>query len=302
MEHILETKALSRHYGRIKAVSEVDMHLEKGQIYGFIGKNGSGKTTFMRMIAGMSRPTSGTITLFGVSAPKKKDFSEIGALIEAPGIYPGMTAMDNLHMKCLACGVGNISGYCKNLLQRVGLEQTGKKKAGSFSLGMRQRLGIALALVGEPKLLILDEPTNGLDPQGMAQFRELMTGLKEQGMTVLISSHLLSELVRTADKFGILHEGRLIREFTPEELDAECSPRIVLSTPAPEQAESVLQTLGYHAFHREENGSILISEHTEQISTLNRELVHADVPVEGIYVQRYTVEELYFSLTGGAGT
>lgn len=285
MEYILTTQALTKIYGRIKAVDGVDMHLPKGEIYGFIGRNGSGKTTSMRLITGMAAPTSGTVEMR----------ARVGALIESPGVYPSMTVMDNMRMKCLACGISMKRGM--ELLEKTGLRDAARRRVSGFSLGMRQRLGIALALCGDPELLVLDEPMNGLDPQGMAQLRALLGSLKEGGMSVLISSHLLSELSRTADCFGILHHGRLAEELTREQLREHCEERLCLTTPETEKALSVLAAHSVGEVRRTGGDSIEIVRRTMEPADVNRLLVLADVPVSSIGLSAQTVEAYYFALT-----
>ena len=220
MEYILETQGLTKVYGTKEAAKDVDLHIREGEIYGLIGRNGAGKTTIMRMISGLSTPTSGSYSLFGKTGyAMGRALRNVGVLIESPGLYPRLSARENLKIKCIGSGV-RARGYVEELLKTVGLENTDMKKpAGSYSLGMRQRLGIALALVGDPKMIILDEPINGLDPQGIAEVRETVSRLRdERGITVMISSHILDELAKVADCFGIINEGRLLDEFSADEL------------------------------------------------------------------------------------
>lgn len=218
-EILLQTHALTKQYGHQKAVDNVDIHIKKGAIYGFIGRNGAGKTTCMRMICGLAKPTSGDIEMFGYSGNDlTKVRSRVGCLIETPGLYPNLSAQENLKLKCRLFGI-NKKGYTEEILRKVGLSDVGKKKTKNFSLGMKQRLGIGLALVGEPDLLVLDEPINGLDPQGIAEVRETIQNLcSQQDMTVFISSHILEELSKLATDYGIINNGSLIQEITREEL------------------------------------------------------------------------------------
>lgn len=303
MEYTLTTNALTKQYGRLKACNEVNMHLRKGEIYGFIGKNGSGKTTFMKMISGMSHPTSGEITLFGCTGAdlqKQNVFARIGTLIEAPGLYPGMSAKDNLKMKCLACGIGNISKYCDELLEMVGLAAVAKKNVGGFSLGMRQRLGIAMTLIGDPDLLVLDEPTNGLDPQGIADMRNILQTLRdEKNMTILISSHILEELSKIATCYGIINEGRLLMELTQEELIERCRDKICITTEQTDRASVALEEMGIRNYKITDPKTIHVFERYEEICEINRRLVQADIPVAGIVLANTSVEDFYFSITGG---
>lgn len=220
MSVILRTNHVTKRYGSRPVVSDLSMTIHKGDIYGFIGKNGAGKTTLIRMITGLAAPSDGNMLLFG-----KPDLLEgrkkIGTVIESPAFYPGMTARENLTAQCRL--QGEDSAQVDEILALVGLDDTGKKKARNFSLGMRQRLAIAIALIGTPELLILDEPTNGLDPEGIKEIRELILKLnKEKDITVLISSHILGELSKFATRYGIIHQGRLIEEFTEDELWERC--------------------------------------------------------------------------------
>lgn len=221
MSVILRTNHITKRYSHRPVVSDLSMTIHKGDIYGFIGKNGAGKTTLIRMITGLAKPSDGNILLFG-----KPDLLEgrarIGTVIESPDFYPGMTARENLIAQCRLLGINDLA-QVDDILELVGLDDTGKKKARNFSLGMRQRLAIALALIGNPELLILDEPTNGLDPEGIKEIRELILRLnKERKITVLISSHILGELSKFATRYGIIHQGKLIEEFTEEELWERC--------------------------------------------------------------------------------
>lgn len=225
MEYVLRTNALSKHYKQFKALNAVTMNIPKGAIYGFVGKNGAGKTTLIRLICGLQAPSAGTYTLYGVSHTQKaiaESRRRMGAVVETPSIYLDMTAEDNLKQQYRILGLPSFDGL-SGLLKLVGLEDTGKKKAKHFSLGMRQRLGIAIALAGSPDFLVLDEPVNGLDPQGIIEIRELILKLnREQQITVLISSHILDELSRLATHYGFIDQGRLLREIRADELEQAC--------------------------------------------------------------------------------
>lgn len=222
MENILSAELLTKEYKDVKAVDSINLHINQGDIYGFIGRNGAGKTTTLKMISGLAKPTSGSFSLFGIPYEElvaKKAFSQVGCLIEAPGLYLDMSAFDNVYLKCICMGIRDKS-YAKDLLRLVDLDPNSKKKTKGFSLGMKQRLGIAIALVGEPKLIILDEPTNGLDPQGILEIRETILKLnREKGITFIISSHILGELSKMATRYGIIDNGKLIKELTAEELN-----------------------------------------------------------------------------------
>ena len=219
MENILQVKNLTKMFGQNYAVNNVDMNIQRGDIYGFIGRNGAGKTTLIRILLGLCEKNSGEIELFG-SSNLSEGRDKTGCIIENPALFPKMTAKDNIIAQSKAVGVKLSSSEIDDLLSVVGLESTGKKKAKDFSLGMKQRLSIALALVGNPEFLVLDEPTNGLDPEGIRDVRNLILRLnKEKNITVLVSSHILGELHKLATRYGVIDKGILIKEFTAKELD-----------------------------------------------------------------------------------
>ena len=214
MEVLVQTHNLTKQYRQHKVVSNVNLSVNKGEIYGLIGRNGAGKTTILRLLCGLAKPTEGEISLFG---QKSHDMiytqNRVGILIENPGVYPNMSAKDNIKLKCLAMGISG-KGYIAELLADVGLSAADKKKVKHFSVGMKQRLGIALALAGNPELVLLDEPINGLDPQGIAEIREMIIKLnKEKGITFIISSHILGELSKIATSFGIIDKGELKKQI-----------------------------------------------------------------------------------------
>ncbi len=225
MEYVLKTNALCKSYKHFKALNGLTMNVLKGAIYGLVGKNGAGKTTFIRLICGLQNPTSGEYSLYGIKNLEKeilKSRRRMGAVVETPSIYLDLTAAENLKEQYRILGIPSYDSIPK-LLKLVGLENTGNKKAKNFSLGMRQRLGIAIALAGDPDFLVLDEPVNGLDPQGIIEMRELILKLnREHQITVLISSHILDELSRLATHYGFLDNGRMVKEISAEELEASC--------------------------------------------------------------------------------
>lgn len=225
MDYVLKTTALSKSYKGFKALNGLSMNVPKGAIYGFVGKNGAGKTTLIRLICGLQEPTSGEYMLYGKKNTDKqvvKSRRRMGAVVETPSIYLDMTAEDNLKQQYRILGLPSYDGLTE-ILKLVGIENTGKKKAKNFSLGMRQRLGIAIALVGDPDFLVLDEPVNGLDPQGIIEIRELILKLnREHQITVLISSHILDELSRLATHYGFIDNGRMVKEISAKELEEVC--------------------------------------------------------------------------------
>lgn len=299
-ELLLQTRALTKQYGRHRAVDQVSMHIKKGAIYGFIGRNGAGKTTTLRMISGLASPTAGEIELFGC---RGRDLSRIrsrvGCLIEGPGLYGSMSARDNLKMKSMLLGVYK-RGYEEELLDIVGLGGVGKKPVKRYSLGMKQRLGIALALVGEPDLLVLDEPINGLDPQGIAEVRDTVLKLnRERNMTILISSHILEELSKIATDYGIIHNGTLLQELTNEELMEKCSERLEVTLDDPERAVPVMDRLGIKRYQVADREHIYIFERLEESAALNMAFAKSGIPVRGISVTNEELETYFLKLTGG---
>lgn len=299
-ELLLQTSNLTKQYGRHRAVDDVNMHIKKGAIYGFIGRNGAGKTTCLKMISGLSTPSYGEIEMFGYKGKDlQKVRSRVGCLIEAPGLYGNMSAYDNLNIKCKLTGIKK-KGYIEELLKTVGLDTVGEKKTKHYSLGMKQRLGIALALVGEPDLLILDEPINGLDPQGIVEVRETIQKLaKERGMTICISSHILEELSKIATDYGIIHNGCLVQELTREELMKKCSERIELTLDNPKQAIPVLDDMGFNSYQVIDKEHIHIFERLGESASLNMELAKAGIPVKGISITSEELENYFLRLTGG---
>ena len=231
MEYILETNQLEKTYHHFKAINNLNIHVPKGSIYGLIGKNGTGKTTLIRLICGLQKPTNGGYTIYGIKDTEKEILDirkRMGAIIETPSIRLDATAEDNLKEQYRMIGLASFDNL-QELLKLVGLANTGKKKARHFSLGMKQRLGIAIALVGNPDFLILDEPINGLDPEGIIEIRELILTLnKEKGITFLISSHYLDELSKISTHYGFIKNGTMLQEIAKEQLEEKCKKRIEL--------------------------------------------------------------------------
>jgi len=300
MEYLLSTDRLTKRFKKQTAVDNVSLHLKRGSIYGLIGRNGAGKTTFLKMISGLSAPTSGDISLFGYSGQKrKKVLSRIGVLIESPGIYSDMSAYDNLKLKCICTGIKR-NRYIEEILRTVGLEKSANKKVKNFSLGMKQRLGIGLALVGEPDLLVLDEPINGLDPEGIAEVRDIILKLnRERNITVIISSHILEELFKIATNYGIIHKGRLIKELTREELDLECNEHIEIQLAHPEEAIPVLDRLGFTEYKMADKNTIQIFEQLDKSGMITMELAKQNIIIHSITVTGENIENYFLKLTGG---
>lgn len=300
-EILLETRNLSKHYGHHKAVDNVNMHIKKGAIYGFIGRNGAGKTTCLKMISGLSKPTYGEIEMFGYRGKElEKVRTRIGCLIEAPGLYGNMTAYENLNIKCKLLGIKQ-KGYIEDILDIIGLNNVEKKKTKHFSLGMKQRLGIGLALIGEPDLLILDEPINGLDPQGIAEIRDTIQRLqKERNMTICIASHILEELSKIATDYGIIHNGSLLQELTRDELMRRCSERMELTLEHPRQAVPILDSMGFVNYQVVDKEHIHVFERLNESAQLNMELAKAGIMIKGISIISEELESYFLNLTGGA--
>lgn len=247
MEYVLQTRSLTKKYKSFQALNGLTLNIPKGSVYGLVGRNGAGKTTLIRLICGLQHPTTGDYTLYGInsgSADISKARRRMGAIVEAPSIYMDMTAEENIRHQYKLLGMPSYDGI-NELLQLVGLENTGKKKARNFSLGMKQRLGIAIALAGDPDFIVLDEPINGLDPQGIVEIRELIMKLnREKQMTVLISSHILDELSRLATHYGIIDNGRTVKELSSEELDKACRKCIRAEVTSITALSQVLDDMG----------------------------------------------------------
>ena len=301
MEYVLETNNIEKRYGHFKALTNLNMHIPKGAIYGLIGKNGAGKTTLIRLVCGLQKATSGEYTIFGISNNSKKIINvrkRIGAIIETPSICLDMTAEDNLKEQYKIIGLPSFDNL-QELLKLVGLENTGKKTVKHFSLGMKQRLGIAVALVGNPDLLILDEPINGLDPEGIIEIRELILKLNiEKGITFLISSHYLDELSKIATCFGIIDKGKIIKEITKEELEQNFKKRTQINVSNIKECVKYLEekNLNYKVIT---NNIIDIYEKIN-VSELVVALSNRDCIVNNFQEKEESLENYYLNLIGGA--
>jgi len=296
LEYVLKTDNLTKMYNGVKVVNAVNMHVRKGDIYGFIGKNGAGKTTFMRMVAGLAAPLEGSIELFG-SADVDTQRKRIGTLIENPGIYPGMTAKDNLEIVRRSFGVTD-KGIVGEMLRLVGLQYVGKKKVKDFSMGMKQRLGLAIALIRNPDFLILDEPINGLDPEGIRETRDLLLKLnKERHMTILISSHILGELSKMATRYGIIKNGVLIEEFGADELEDRCKKCLKLEVDNTALAANILETkLAITEYDVPAAGEIRIFERIGEVMDINKELTMGGVGIKRSYTAGKSLEDYFMNL------
>ncbi len=300
MEYAIQTEGITKSFGKHKAVDNVSLHVKRGEIYGFIGKNGAGKTTFMKMISGLSNPTSGELILFGESGSNiENQRKRIGNLIEEPGIYAKMTGYQNLMCKALALGIHN-KEYIQELLDVVGLGNVGKKKVKNYSLGMKQRLGIAMALVGGPDLLVLDEPTNGLDPQGIAEVRNTIRKLQEEkNMTIMISSHILEELYKVADTFGIINDGKLLQELSKEELSAKCRDYLEIKVDYAAKACPILEEMQITNYKVIGNDTIHIYEKIDHAGTINTKLLQHGISISHLSIMNEKLEDYFLNLVGG---
>lgn len=300
MEYVLKTNNLAKKYRRFTALDGLTMNVPKGSIYGFVGRNGAGKTTLIRVICGLQNPTGGSYSLYGINGKSgsiTKSRRRMGAVVETPAIYTGLSARDNLKQQFRVLGLPSFDGI-DELLRLVGLADTGKKKAGNFSLGMRQRLGIAVALCGNPDFLILDEPINGLDPQGIVEIRELILKLnRERQITVLISSHILDELSKLATHYGFIDRGRIVREMSAEELEAACRKCVRITVSDTEKLATVLD--GMNLEYKIIDGKTADVFGKPTVTSLAAALYGMKCELISMQEQDESLESFYISLVGG---
>lgn len=299
-EIILKAANISKIYGKHKVLDNVSIKIKRGMIYGLIGENGAGKSTFMRAVMGLIAIDGGDIELFGETSTKGLQHArrKMGQSIEMPALYPDLSARENLQVQAANGGVGERE--IADLLRLMNLEHTGKKKTKHFSLGMRQRLAIASTLITNPEFLILDEPTNGLDPSGIVEMRDMIQRLvTERGITVLLSSHLLDELSQIATHYGILHEGKIINELSKEDLARVARQYIEVETTEVEKAVVVLDEMGIQDYEVINGIEIHIYEHLDEAAAINRALVLENVRVSRIGTTRQKLEDYFLQLTGG---
>ena len=295
MDYIIQTDSLTKNFGNKAAVDKVSLHVGKGEIYGLIGKNGAGKTTLMRLLLGLSNPNSGEIKLYGGSDLNKARRT-IGSLIEEPALYKNETALENLRR--FAILVPTPDEDLQKLLELVGLGNVGNKKAGRFSLGMRQRLGLAIALLGNPDIMILDEPINGLDPAGIKEIRDIILELNKKGVTFLISSHLLDELGRIATKFGIMSDGVLTDEITKEELEARSRAFLKITVDDSQKAAQVLKAWNPTLKIDTEGNEVHITTEIEDTSEVVLALVNAGARVYEMRNESINLEDFFIERLG----
>ena len=296
METVLKTTDIVKKYGNKTVLNKINMTINKGDIYGFIGKNGAGKTTFMRVVLALTTSNSGEVVLF--DDKKINDVGlKIGSLIETPGLYKNVSAYENLKRFSVLYGADDKK--IKEILKLVGLGETGKKKAKNFSLGMRQRLGIAIALLGDPEFLMLDEPINGLDPEGIKEIRDVILKLnKEKNITFLISSHLLDELSKVVTRYGIINNGELIEEIDAKELKEKCKNRLVIEVNDTKKAEKIISKTIAKEDIVVKKDSIEIHSHVDESAKLNKELVENGVMVSALYPNFDSLEDYFMKRIG----
>ena len=297
---VVQTKALCKVYGQKRAVDNLSMCVHEGDIYGFIGKNGAGKSTALKMLCSLAAPTSGEISIFGKPVSDSISRKRTGILVESPGIYPNMSARENMMLKAACLGLVDGKEKVQELLRLTGIADTGKKKTKQFSMGMKQRLGIAMALLGNPDLLILDEPINGLDPEGMSEVRMLLKKLnQERGITILLSSHILGELSKLATRYGVIRDGRMVQEITAQELEENCRDYLHVRVDKPKEAAVCLeQGLGITRYEVRPEGQLLIYDNCES-DQVSRTLTGNGIVVRELYLHRRDLEEYFVEMMGG---
>lgn len=303
-DYIIETKNLTKQYGEQKSVNGLNIHVKKGRIYGLLGRNGAGKTTTMKMLLNLTRSTSGEVQIFGksIQGNEKKILPRIGSLIEAPGFYPNLTGTENLKIFAQLRGVSKRTAV-KDALEVVGLAYGDKKLFAQYSLGMKQRLAIALAIMHDPELLILDEPINGLDPIGIAEVRSFIRELcDKRGKTILISSHILSEIALLVDDIGILDQGVLLKEESLAELEKSNGKYIRFLVSDTAQAARIMErNFGATNFTVEDDHSLRLYDHNFSVAALNRAFIESGLEVSEARTCEDTLEDYFKRITGGEG-
>ncbi len=303
-KYVIQTKNLTKQFGTQKSVVDLNIHVRKGRIYGLLGRNGAGKTTTMKMLLGLTRPTSGEVTIWGkpLRTNEKKLLPRIGSLIESPGFYPNLTATENLRIFATLRGVPNRNAI-KNALDLVGLPYKDKKLFSQYSLGMKQRLAIALAVMHDPELLILDEPINGLDPIGIAEVRSFIRDLcNKRGKTILISSHILSEIALLADDIGIIDHGALLEEESLAELEAKSSKHIRFSVSDTAQAARILERIFHeNQFTIQDDHNIRLDNLDSSVGKIVTAFVENGLTVSQAYICEESLEDYFKRITGGEG-
>ena len=301
-EQVLTTQALTKRYGAHTAVDRVDLAVNRGEIYGLVGRNGAGKTTLIRMVTGQTLPTGGTLTLFGASGGKELSAARArtGVMVETPSFYPYLTARQNLEYYRIQRGIPG-KNVVDQVLSEVDLADTGKKTFKNFSLGMKQRLGLALALMARPDFLLLDEPINGLDPEGIVEFRNILLDLNRQRQTaILISSHILTELSNVADHYGFIDQGRMLEQISAKALAEKCRACLELTVAdAPRAAQALEQSLDILDYEVLPGNVLRLYSHLDEPARVTRALVEAGVALESIEQRGANLEDYFLKLIGG---
>lgn len=299
-EFVCETKNLSKRYKNFFALKNVNLKISKGEIYGLVGENGAGKTTLIRILTGLGFQSEGEVSLFGEKKELRRERSKIGCTVEMPALYKDMTAEQNLEVQRIQRGIPE-KDCISDTLELVGLSDAGAKRVSNFSLGMKQRLALGVALLGEPEFLILDEPVNGLDPTGIIELRRLLKRLvQERGTTILISSHILSELHQLATCYGFLHKGELLKQISAEELNEACKRHICLRTDDTQKTALLLeQKAGIRNYSVYPDGSVRVYEGLDQVRSISKMLSDHNVLIDEIAVQGEDLETYFENLIGG---
>ncbi len=297
---VIQTTGLSKRYKRRWAVDHLDLAVEQGDIYGFIGQNGAGKSTTLKLLCGLARPTQGEALIFGKPVRDSVARRRVGALIEQPGLYPDLSGQENLRLCAALLGLDSPERQVEDILKTVGLAPGEKKPVRQYSMGMKQRLGVALALLGGPDLLLLDEPINGLDPEGIREMRELLLRLnRERGLTILVSSHILGELSKIATRYGIIQQGRMVEQITAAELEQKCADYLHLRADQPRKAAALLEReLRLTRWEMRPEGEIRIYEAVDA-RAVGQMLAQAGLAVEEMGLHRQDLEGYFLERMGG---
>ncbi len=297
---VIQTMGVSKRYKDRWAVDHLDLQVEQGDIYGFIGQNGAGKSTTLKLLCGLAQPTQGEALIFGKPIRDPVACRRVGALIEQPGLYPDLSGRENLRLYAALLGLDSPERQVEGMLKTVGLDPKEKKTVRHYSMGMKQRLGVALALLGGPDLLLLDEPINGLDPEGIREMRELLLRLnRERGLTILVSSHILGELTKIATRYGIIQKGRMVEQITAAELEQNCTDYLHLRTDQPQKAAALLERrLHLARWEMRPEGEIRIYEAVDT-KAVGQVLAQAGVAVEEMGLHRQDLEGYFLERMGG---
>ena len=298
---VIQTTGLSKRYRDKWAVDHLDLRVEQGDIYGFIGQNGAGKSTALKLLCGLARPTQGEALIFGKPVRDSVARRRVGALIEQPGLYPDLSGRENLRLYAALLGLDSPERQVKEILETVGLAPGEKKPVRHYSMGMKQRLGVGLALLGGPDLLLLDEPINGLDPEGIREMRELLLRLnRERGLTILVSSHILGELSKIATRYGIIQQGRMVEQITAGELAQKCTDYLHLRAEQPQKAAALLErALHLTRWEMRPEGEIRIYEAADP-RAVGQILTQTGIAVEEMGLHRQDLEGYFLERRGGS--